>query len=176
LANEDDVVLNYAGGGRRRFRKLGPTRIAIVMTAALTPLILLVCSSDGLFLQVVNGRLFAGSFSRMHVGSAIGNLYLMFTILTAVMLPYVAVARWLGDRRTRAGYWVFAAPAVALCLCLLIILTVPFWWLVQYVQAMGSTPRRIHGLIYGVGGCVAVLAFLTWAIWPPRHRTDARST
>ena len=170
---KDKIAVNYARGGRPRFGKLGPIGTAVVMAAALIPLGWFMHSSDGPFLYVVSGRLFAGGFDRSHVGfvldqPTIGKWYFISTVFAAMVLPYVTVARWVSDRRTRSGHWAFAIPAAALCLYLLILLTVPFWWLIQYIDAMGFTARRIHGLVYGLGGYGMLLGFFIWAVWPPQ--------
>lgn len=176
MADKDKVIVKYAGAERPRFRRLGPIGTAVVMAAALIPLGRFMHSRNGPFLYVVSGGLFADGFDRIHVGSAldqptIGKWYFVSTVFAAMVLPYVAVARWVSSRRTRAGYWAFAIPAAALCLYLLITLTVPFWWVVQYINAMGVTPRRIHGLVYGLGGYAVILGFFAWAVWPPKGKS-----
>ena len=100
----------------------------------------------------------------------IGKWYLIFTVFSAAAVPYMAAARWIGYRRTRAGYWAYVVPAAGVCVCLLILLTVPFTWLLQYIHEMGVTPRRVCGLAYGVGGYLAILGFLYWAVRPLRRR------
>lgn len=158
-------------------RKVGPLGTAIFLMIALVPLGSFALSEDSPFIYVMSGQLFASQFSRTHVGSAldqptIGKWLFIFTWFTAMVFPYVAVARWISNRRTRSGYWTFTIPTVALCLCPLTFLTCAFWWLLQYVGAMGFTPARMQGLIYGFGGYIILLGFLYWAVRPPNKTTE----
>ncbi len=127
----------------------------------------------GPFLHIVSGGLFASAFDPIHTGGALDQPSLhkwfnLFVFFSAMALPYVAAARWMSERGSRLGYWAFAIPTVALCVCLLSILTVPFYWLIQYIGAEGCTFRRLLGLVYGFTGYGVVLVFLCWAVWPPR--------
>jgi len=148
---------------------------AIIMVVVLVPLAWFGFSSDGPFLHVLSGHLFTGGFDRIHAGSVmdqptIGKWYVLFGVFSAAAVPYMAVARWISDRRTRVGYWAYAGPAAGVCVCLLIILTMPFYWLLQYIHEMGFTRLRVYGLAYGVGGYLVILGFLYWAARRPRRR------
>lgn len=88
-------------------------------------------------------------------------------------LPYIALVRVFSNRRKSWGCWAYAGTAVAVCVCLLIYLTVPFWWTVQYIYAMGVTTRRLYALAYGLGGYLAILLFMCWAARPSRRRPPA---
>jgi hypothetical protein len=145
------------------------------MAVVLIPLAWFGFSSDGPFPYVLSGHLFTGGFDRIHVGSAldqptIGKWYFVFSVFSVAAIPYMAVARRISHRRTRAGYWAYVVPAAGVCVCLLIILTVPFTWLLQYIHEMGFTRRRVYGLAYGIGGYAAILGFLCWAARRPRRR------
>ncbi len=131
----------------------------------------------GPFLHVVSGELFAAAFDPIHTGGALDQPTLhkwfnLFVFFSAMVLPYVAAARWMGDRGSRLGYWAFVIPTVVLCVCLLSILTLPFYWVIQYIGAEGWTFRRLLGLVYGLTGYAVVLAFLCWAVWPSREEQE----
>lgn len=145
-------------------RKTGPVATAIFMAIALVPLASVTFSP---LRDLVSGRIISGSFNRVDAGSARGGFF-DFAVFALPTFAYVATARWMSDRRTRAGYWAFAAPTAALCLCLLGILGPPYLQLLQYIHAMGFTPMRIYGLVYALGGYMGVWVFLSWAVWPPR--------
>jgi hypothetical protein len=158
-------------------RKIGPLGTAVFFAIALVPLSVAAITDKNLpVLYVISGRLFASEFSRDLVGGALDQttitkwLFLFTSVFSPICLTCVAATRWASDRRSRLGYWTFAIPAVVLCLYPLIILTLPFWWLIQYVGAMGFTPKRLYGLLYALGGYITVLSFLCWAIWPPKQR------
>ena len=115
---------------------------------------------------VLSGQIFHGHFdpdSEWQGVLSIKISFFLFTLFTAVAFPYVAIARWKSDRNTRLGYWAFSVTATALCICLLGILTCAFGRLITYIHAMGFTPMRIFGLLYGLGGYIVVLGFLYWA-------------
>jgi hypothetical protein len=156
-------------------RKMGPLDTVLFLTLAL---VALGSFAWGPFIHIVSGQLFANTFNP---DDAVGGLdqpslskwFFLFALFSATVLPYVAAARWMSNRESRWGYWAFAIPAVALCLCLLSILTLPFYGLIQYIGEMGCTVRRLLGLEYGLTGYGAVLAFLCWAVWPPRKEEKA---
>jgi hypothetical protein len=166
----------YARPGRR----LGALGTVILLAAALVPLAWFGLSRDGPFLHVLSGQVFAGRFDASHVGSVldqptIGKWYLIFGVFSAAAVPYLVLIRWISHRHSRSGYWAYVLPTVGVCLCLLIIQTMPFTWLLQYIDAMGFTGRRVFALAYGVGGYLAILGFLGWAARPPRRRRVGRS-
>jgi hypothetical protein len=100
----------------------------------------------------------------------ISRWYFIVTVLTAIALPYTVLARFFSHRKTRLAYWSFVIPTAALYLYLLIILTIPFSWLIQYIDAMGFTAKRIYGVFYGLGGYVVVLGLLWWAVCKPEEK------
>jgi hypothetical protein len=125
----------------------------------------------GVFGWTLSGRLFAEPWNRVHAGfcldqPTIGKWYFWFTVLAALILPYLAMVRrfWGKSARTWAARWIFILPATVLCLFLVCLLTGPFFWLIQYIANMGWTPRRAFGLLYGIAGYAAVLLFGCWAI------------
>lgn len=152
-----------------RTRQAGPVGTAVFLAMAL---VFLGSLAFGPFLYVVSGRLFVSQFDRVHVGGALDQpsltkWFFLFAAFATVVLPYVVAARWAGDRSTRWGYWAFAAPTIALCLLLLSVLTLPAWWLLQYIHAMGFTPMRVSGLVFALCGYVSVLGFLWWVLRSP---------
>jgi len=156
-------------------RKLGPLGTVVFLALALVPL---ASFAYGPFLYVVSGQLFASGFDRAHIGGALDQpsltkWFFLFEYFGAMGLAYVAAARWMSDRSTRWGYWAFALPTTVLCGCLLSVLTLPVWWLVQYIDAMGVTERRVYGLVYGLGGYAMVLGFLCWAVRVSKAKVKA---
>lgn len=160
---------------RPRLARLGPVWITLLMAVALVPLAGLGFSEDGPFLYVLSGGLFLSGFDRAHIGGAldqpsITKWYFIFTFFSVLALPHITLVRVFSNRRASAGYYAYLVAAVAVCVCLLIYLTVPFWWTVQYIYAMGVTTRRLYALAYGLGGYLAILLFMCWAARPPRRR------
>ena len=159
-------------GELQRARRMSIVSLSAFFALIVVPLAGFTVSDDCPFFYVASGRLFTSGFSRDHVGSAmdqptIGKWLILFTLFTAFVVMSVTVARWASNRDTPAGYWAFAIPTLALCFYAIVILTLPFWWLIQYIDAMGVTPRRIYGLLYGVAGYLSVLAFVYWALRRP---------
>jgi hypothetical protein len=129
------------------------------------------------FLFIASGQPVSTAFDPEEEGgldqSSPFKFFFLFVDFSAMVLPYVAAARWMGNRRSRPGYWAFALPTVVLCLCLLSILSPPFFYRVQQIGAMGWTAGRTDGLVCGVVGYGVVLAFLCWAVWPSRNGEKA---
>lgn len=150
--------------------KFGP-----LWTLLLAAIPLVVFQGDfnpGIIRHVLTGGTLGPDFHRVHVGSAldqptIGKWYFWFTVLSAILLPYLAMVRWSSDRTSWCGHLAFALPAFATCLMFLCILTLPFDWLLEYINAMGWTVPRAMGLIYGMCGYYVILSFLLWVVWKP---------
>ena len=169
---DEGTIIDYSAGREpsRRWR-VPPIAAAGMLLVALVPFAWFMHQS-GRLVYVLSGQLFRSEFDPSVVGNAldqptIGKQFVLFALFAAPVLPYILIVRWLSDRRTRAGYWAFALPTIGLCACLLILLTVPSYWLLQYVHAMGSTPRRVRGLVFSVVSYIVVLALLSWQLRPP---------
>jgi hypothetical protein len=129
------------------------------------------------FLFIASGNIFAIAFDPQ-AGDGLDQsgplkFFFLFVYFSAMVLPYAAAARWMSKMDSRLGYWTFVLPTVALCLCLLSLLTLPFFWTVQQIGAMGWTFRRLDGVVSAVAGYGVVLAFLCWALWPTRKEERA---
>ena len=123
----------------------------------------------GTFTYVLSGQLFDSGWDRIHAGftldqPTIGKWYFWFTVFMVFSLPYMAAVRRFCIRQSKLRHWIFAVGLTILCLFLICLLTIPFFWLVQYIDAMGVTARRSEGILYGIGGYVAVLLFYMWAV------------
>ena len=99
---------------------------------------------------------------------AIGYGYSLTTIFLALALPCTILARYFSHRKTRLAYWSFAIPTAVLYVWLLIILTIPFSWLIQLIDRAGFTPGRRYCLYYGLGGYILILTFLYWVLRRPK--------
>ncbi len=153
-------------------RKMNPLSTALFLAMALVPL---GAFAYGPFLHVVSGRLFTAAFDPAHTGGALdqpslNKWFFLAVFFSAMTLPHAAAARWMANRQSRWGYWMFVIPTTALCLFLLGILTLPCFWLIQYIGAMGWTVTRAFGLLWGLAGFATLLAFLCWAVWPCHER------
>lgn len=150
-------------------RKMGPWGSSVLMFAALVLLIFFLRTTylsltnyhDSL-VHIVSGRVFTCGFE--YPALPIERWFVLFTFFTAILLPCTILARWMNHRRTRLAYWLFTIPTIVLCLYLLLILTLPFSWLIQYIARMGLTPKRAYGLFYGLAGYILILTFLHWAV------------
>ncbi|MCI0499095.1 MAG: hypothetical protein L0Y36_05380 [Planctomycetales bacterium] len=118
----------------------------------------------GTFTYVLSGRIFNEGWNRIHAGTVldqptIGKWYFWFTVFTVVWLSYMALVRRFCVRRSKLRHGIFAIAITILCLFLVCLLTIPFWWLIQYIHAMGWTPKRFYGVLYAIAGYTAVLWF-----------------
>ena len=117
---------------------------------------------------VLTGKPFSEPFNIVHAGMAldqptIGKWLFLFTFLSVISLSYAGVVGWLGNRRNWSGRVSYAVCAAILAVFLLCILSWPFLWLIQYVDSMGFTVRRVFGLVYACGGVALLLIFLRWS-------------
>jgi hypothetical protein len=150
-------------------KKATPFGIALFLLIAISPVVLLGWAP---FKYIISGNLFTSTFSRYRISGAldqsgISKYFFLFMYTGFQSSAFAAIARWAANRKTRLGYWTFIIPVFIMCIFLLSILTMPFYWLIQYIQAMGYTKMRITGLIYGAGGYLTVIAFFIWCAWPP---------
>jgi hypothetical protein len=149
-------------------------RIAITAVLSLLPLTGLFQLMGGklffrTFTVVLSGRIFGDSWNRIHAGFSldqptIGKWYFWFTVFTVILLPYMGLVRRFCARRSKSRQWIFAVGLTILCLFLVCLLTIPFFWQIQYIDAMGITAKRVAGLFYGIVGYLVVLGFYVWAV------------
>jgi hypothetical protein len=147
-----------------RGRKMGPFSTALFMAM---PLALVASFGARAIWQIVSGELFAGGFTYDGSGYRLDLEFLFFSGLVLLVFPYVAAVRWMSDRNTRAGYWVFAAPTALMCVCVLSFLILPFYKLLKYTHAMGFSLMRVLAVVYGLGGYTLIILFLSWALRRP---------
>ena len=128
--------------------KAGTLVACSLMFTALLMLIWLMngSSTHASFLNLFSGRAFSLYFANPTV--PIKAWYQLTSTFLAVAGLCTALSRWLIKRNSRSAYWFFVIPTVAMWLYLLLIWTMPVYWLVHYVADMGSTLRRINGLVY----------------------------
>jgi len=118
---------------------------------------------------VLSGRIFGDSWDRIHAGfvldqPTIGKWYFWFSVFTIFSLLYMSVLRKFCIQQSILRLWIFAIGLSVLCLFLVCLLTIPFFWLIQYIDAMGWTQKRFLGLLYGLSGYCVVFGFYVWAI------------
>ena len=158
---------------RTILRKIGSLAAFILMLTLLLLLVYLTHASStyASFPMLISGRPFLRGFQ--YFAGPIKCWYILVTFFLAIAIPYTALARLLSDRKTRLAYWSFVIPTTALYLYLLLILTLPFSWLIQYINTMGFTPKRMYAVFYGLGAYIIILGFLYWATKiPPNQKTN----
>ncbi len=164
----------YISNGKCQFRflsnlrRIGPLAAFILMLALLLQLIYLMRTTYVSIPNLITSNPFIHGFQ--YPAGPILKWYNLGTMFITMAIPYTVIARSLTHRNTRFAYWSYVIPTVAFCLYLLIIWTIPFSWLIQYINDMGSTPKRIHGLWYGLAGYVVIMGFLFWAIRKPSQK------
>ena len=161
-------------------RKIGAVAAFILMLTALLYLILIMSTTyasltnyDASLPGIISGRVFSRAFIcgfQEETSLQILRWYMLVTILTVIAILCTVTARLFSHRKTRLAYWSFAIPTIALYLYLLLILTLPFSWVIQCINAMGFTLERVNGLLYGLGAYVVILGFLWWAVRKPREK------
>ena len=127
---------------------------------------------------IMSGKLSSEQFDIGHAGFSldqptIGKWLFWFTVMSVSSLPYAAVVRWFNNSRSWGGRFAYRIAIAVLCTLLLCILSWPLCWLIQYVYSMGSTPRRVYGLLYAIAGAILVIGFFVWAIRKPKEQIIA---
>ena len=168
-----------------RKRKLGVVGTAILMGLLLALMAWMFSGENmrNMLYHVVSGRLFAVFAEQWDTTSPHwyldlpnpGRGYVAFAVIAVIVLPYVALVRKICARRTRLEYWTFVIPTAFLCLFLLCLLTIGFYWLIQWIDAVGRTTRKTYHQLYGVGGYIVVLGFFCWAIRPPKRKDESEN-
>jgi hypothetical protein len=97
------------------------------------------------------------------------DFFSYFAVIAVTTLLYLAGARAISDRTTDGGRSAFALPAAAACACLLVLLTIPFVWLVQYTRSMGMTLARFSGLACAIVAFALIGAFCWWCVRRPKQ-------
>lgn len=128
-------------------------------------------SRSPLLSSLMSGSLLTERFDIRHAGSCfdqptIGKWLFLFIFMTVTSLPWALGVRWLSNRQTRGTYLAYAFCGTVLGILLLCLSVWPLVWLVQYVNSMGATPRRLRGLRWGAAGGLAVITFMTSVFFP----------
>ncbi|MEI7901450.1 MAG: hypothetical protein WCK89_14465 [bacterium] len=146
--------------------KVGTLVACSLMFTALLLLIWLMngSSTHASFQNLFSGRAFSLYFANPTV--PIKAWYQLTSAFLAVAGLLTALARWVLQKISRSDCWCFVIPTVVMWLYLLLIWTMPVYWLVHYVADMGPTLRRINGLVYGLIGYVVIFGFMLWSVWP----------
>ena len=111
---------------------------------------------------VLGGALFKAPWHIAHAGFSmdqptIGKWYFWSTVFSGAWMLFVLAASRLALSCSRAIRCVYAILTLcALCIYLLVH-TVPFFWTLQYVHAMGFTYRRFMALTWGLVGYIIVV-------------------
>jgi len=177
-----ETVARVTARFRHRFGWLG-TALLMFPVLAWTVLLASDClenifhSQSLLLPSLISGELLARPFNTYHATGAkgtptIGYWLFWFTLFAVASLPWALAVRWLSNREKRGAYAVYAFCSMVLGITLLAMLIIPLIWLIQYVNTMGVTPRRIRGLAYCAIGGLVVLGFIVSAF--VRRRTGQR--
>ena len=168
-------VLDYARGDFPRGRGTSPLATTLIMAVVLAPLAWITLGVPPMPFspigRLLSGQLFADRvvpweqemFHTLNPFVA-RDFFHYFAVIAVPTLLYVLAARWISDRSTPQGHLAFARPAAAVGTCLLVLLTIPYFWLAQYARSMGLTQARLNGLLCGAGAYVAIIGFFWWAI------------
>lgn len=163
----------------KRSWKLGPLPASVLLGI---PALVLGFLGAGIFwMQAAHGRLFARVVAWSDGNSpgeldpfVIQTFFRFYTVLAVLTFAFLALALVVCDRRTRGGYLAFAIPATVMCLSLVLFLTVPASWLLNYIWRMGWTVARIKGLAYVSVNCAATVFVMYWWVWRERGKLRGR--
>jgi hypothetical protein len=125
---------------------------------------------------VVSGKLLQTRWDRIHTGfvmdtPTIGKWYFWATAFSILWILFAFGAHRLSEKGHRVMRVLYASLTLLTVFILLCVLTVPFYWTLQYIHAMGFTPRRWIALGYGMFGYLGMLILSSLLI---RHTYKGR--
>ena len=100
----------------------------------------------------------AGAVDSFQCGVA--KMFLVSVILTAVILPVIALCYVVTNLKTAIQKWTFLILSLALCIFPLSALGITVVALTRYILDMGLTAARVKGVICGVSGILIIALFL----------------
>jgi hypothetical protein len=87
-------------------------------------------------------------------------MFLVAIILTAVILPAIALCGVVTHLKTTVQKWAFLILSLALCLFPFSALGIAVVALTRYILDMGLTAARVQGVFCGILGSAFIVAFL----------------
>ena len=113
-----------------------------------------------------DGYVFTAKFIYMGAGAVdsfqcgVAKMSLVSVILTAVILPVIALCCVVTNLKTAVQKWTFLILSLALCIFPLSALGITVVALTRYILDMGLTSARLKGVICGVSGILFITFFL----------------
>jgi hypothetical protein len=90
----------------------------------------------------------------------VNKMFLVAIILTAVLLPAIALCGVVTHLKTTVQKWAFLILSLALCIFPFSALGIAVVALTRYILDMGLTIARVEGVICGIAGILFIAAFL----------------
>jgi hypothetical protein len=131
--------------------------ISIVLLIT-TPVILMFyiwTNSYHALFAVISAKLFQNNWRIIHAGfcmdqPTIGKWYFWFTVFSSLWLFCYFVASRICASSSYIILRLYALLSIVTVFIYISILTVPFFWTLQYMYNMGYTHRRVIALLYGL--------------------------
>jgi len=98
--------------------------------------------------------------------TGIFKMYFWFTALSILYFPWLTILRLLVDRKKKSVYWILLVGSLPIVVFLVCLLTIGSWWLWLYIAQMGTTSKRITGVVFALFSYCSIIIYLIWAYWP----------
>ena len=113
-------------------------------------------------LGVLSGALFREPWRIVHAGfcmdqPTIGKLYFWTTVFSGIWILFATGVSSICMSSSRAIRYVYALLLTCGSCLYLLILTMPFFWTLQYIHTMGFTHRRLIALAWGIVGYIIIV-------------------
>jgi hypothetical protein len=111
---------------------------------------------------VLGGALFRAPWHIAHAGfcmdqPTIGKWYFWSTVFSGMWMLFTFGASRICISSSQAIRRVYALLTTCGTLFYLLVLTVPFFWTLQYIHTMGLTQRRLIALVWGLVGYIIIV-------------------
>lgn len=113
--------------------------------------------------MLFSGRMSLGVF-QPHYIEGIYRGYFLFTSFMLVSVPWILLLKWAQHRVERVAMTVVVVLTALFYVFPFCFLTVGFVRLLQYMTALGPTPKRLFALLFGLVGYVVLGLVLGWLI------------
>lgn len=114
-------------------------------------------------LGVLGGALFRSPWHIAHAGfcmdqPTIGKWYFWSTVFSGMWMLFAWAASCICQPCSRSIRRVYVILTLAVLAIYLLVHTVPSFWTLQYIHAMGFTHRRLIALLWGIAGYIVLLS------------------
>ncbi len=95
---------------------------------------------------------------------SLNKYYFLFVLFSVPMVFLILVVRWISHWQLKSVRMVFCLFSTLILIHPLSMLTIAFYFMVRYIDAMGWTINRALGVVFSLAAYAAIFISLIW-IW-----------